>query len=234
MESTPPNNRPFRKTSSKNCFRRFPKVISDIGEICDWFLTKTCFLLDYANFFKLTLKLMQGGFSELRAIDLDMKFADDDEAIPMPDVKEYASDAEIENVTVGHIQDVLEHAYPNGLSVNTIAESLRCPAEDVENFLETLERVGVASRAPNQHDEWIRVDNFSSRIFLKYSQKHTCFFVQVPESQHQIQNKQHPTVAIITCLFVEKQSIDAIIEHSSTMHKYSKAGDSNVYTIGIR
>jgi len=31
---------------------------------------------------------------------------------------------------------------------------------------------------------------------------------------------------------VEKQSIDAIIEDSSTLHKYSKAGDSNVYTIG--
>lgn len=32
------------------------------------------------------------------------------------------NDAEIENVNIGHIQDVLEHAYPNGLSVEIIAE----------------------------------------------------------------------------------------------------------------
>lgn len=57
--------------------------------------------------------------------------------------------------------------------------------------------------------------------------------ILVPESNCQFQNKKHPTVAIITCLFVEKQSIDAIIENSSILHKYSKAGDSNVYIIGL-
>uniref|UniRef100_A0A915CR44 Nucleoside phosphorylase domain-containing protein n=1 Tax=Ditylenchus dipsaci TaxID=166011 RepID=A0A915CR44_9BILA len=171
---------------------------------------------DYANFFKLCLKLMQKpDFQQLEAIDVDMKFAQANEAIPMPDVKEYANDAEIENVTIGHIQDVLEHAYPNGLSVDMIAESLRCPQEEIDAYLEELEKTGVAQRVPNQPNEWIRVDNFS-----------------IPESQHQAQSKHHPTVAIITCLFVEKQSIDAIIENSSTLHKYSKAGDSNVYTIG--
>ena len=158
---------------------------------------------------------MQNGFEQLRAIDVDMKFAEEDEVIPMPNVKEYGNDAEIENVNIGHIQDVLEHAYPNGLSVDIIADALRCTPEEVERFLEELERNGIVSRAPNQHDQWIRVDNFS-----------------IPESQHQAQSKHHPTVAIITCLFVEKQCIDSIIENSSTMHKYSKAGDSNVYTIG--
>lgn len=60
------------------------------------------------------------------------------------------------------------------------------------------------------------------------------FLFLVPESQITLQSKgNHPTVAIITCLFVEKQCIDLIIEQSSTSHKYSKSGDSNVYTIGM-
>lgn len=32
------------------------------------------------------------------------------------------SGSEVENVTVAHVQEVLEHAYPNGLSVEVIAE----------------------------------------------------------------------------------------------------------------
>ncbi|KAI1713008.1 hypothetical protein Ddc_12100 [Ditylenchus destructor] len=96
-----------------------------------------------------------------------------------------------------------------------IAESLRCGQEEIDAYLEELEKTGIAQRVPNQPNDWIRVDNFS-----------------IPESHFQTQSKHHPTVAIITCLFVEKQSIDAIIENSSTLHKYSKAGDSNVYTIG--
>lgn len=32
------------------------------------------------------------------------------------------SGSEVESVTIAHVQDVLEHAYPNGLSVETIAE----------------------------------------------------------------------------------------------------------------
>lgn len=98
-------------------------------------------------------------------------------------------------------------------------------------FLSELERMGVAAKVQN---EWIRVDNFSSMlfpIFYLYLQKS---ILAVPESNYVMQNKHHPTVAIITCLFVEKQSIDAIIRDSSTLHKYSKAGDSNVYTIGIK
>lgn len=41
-----------------------------------------------------------------------------------------------------------------------------------------------------------------------------------------------PTIAIITCLFVEKQAVDAIIDESTTMHRYRSGGDSNIYTLG--
>ncbi len=69
----------------------------------------------------------------------------------------------MENVTVGHVQDVLEHAYPNSLSVAMIADSLRCSEPEVEAFLCELEQNGIATRVRNQTDEWLRVDNFSSR-----------------------------------------------------------------------
>jgi len=116
-------------------------------------------------------------------------------------------------VTAEHVRDVLEHAYPDSLSIESIAESLRCPVELIENYLEKLKKNGIVIPVQNQKGEWIRVNTVS---------------VNFPQ-----QNKKLPTVAIITCLFVEKQSIDAIIEDGQTLHKYSKTGDSGVYTIGV-
>lgn len=41
-----------------------------------------------------------------------------------------------------------------------------------------------------------------------------------------------PTIAVITCLFTEKQSIDAIMDECNTLHRYRSGGDSNIYTMG--
>uniref|UniRef100_A0A914CK19 Nucleoside phosphorylase domain-containing protein n=1 Tax=Acrobeloides nanus TaxID=290746 RepID=A0A914CK19_9BILA len=170
---------------------------------------------DYVTFFKRVLKLMQNDYWELRLVEIDMKFAQEDEAMQMPDAKAYDATSEIEDVTAGHVKDVLEHAYPNGLTVDIIAESLRAPIEQVEEFLEELAAQSIVQRVENQENEWIRVVPISLN-HLANAQS----------------NKQHPTVAIITCLFVEKQTVDSIIQGSTTVHKYRSGGDSNVYTIG--
>lgn len=174
----------------------------------------TVFPKDYVTFLKRVLKQMQSGYLALREVEIDMQFAKEEEAIQMPDLKEYESDSECENVNVGHVQDVLEHAYPNGLSVQVIAEALRCTEKEAEEFLKELERTGVAKKIQN---EWIRVDTVSAD----------------GKASGGTMLKEHPpTVAIITCLFVEKQSIDAIIDERTTVHRYRSGGDSNIYTLG--
>uniref|UniRef100_A0A915PWD2 Nucleoside phosphorylase domain-containing protein n=1 Tax=Setaria digitata TaxID=48799 RepID=A0A915PWD2_9BILA len=171
---------------------------------------------DYVTFLKRILKLMQSGYGTLREIEIDMQFAKENEAYQMPDPKEYDSGSEVENVTIAHVQEVLEHAYPNGLSVDIIAESLRCTNTEIEGFLHELEALGIVQKLQN---EWIRfgpADSIdTSRILTGFG------------------SREHPpTVAIITCLFVEKQSIDAIIDSSTTVHRYRSGGDSNIYTLG--
>ncbi|KHN89074.1 hypothetical protein Tcan_09422 [Toxocara canis] len=47
------------------------------------------FLKDYVTFLKRILKLMQGGYLPLHEVEIDMQFAKDEEAIQMPDIKEY-------------------------------------------------------------------------------------------------------------------------------------------------
>uniref|UniRef100_A0A8R1XZS4 Winged helix-turn-helix domain-containing protein n=1 Tax=Onchocerca volvulus TaxID=6282 RepID=A0A8R1XZS4_ONCVO len=170
---------------------------------------------DYVTFLKRILKLMQSNYGALREIEIDMQFAKENETYQMPDPKQYDSGSEVENVTIAHVQEVLEHAYPNGLSVDIIAESLRCTNKEVNGFLNELEALGVVQKLQN---EWIRVSAVDS---IDMSRAPTSFGP-----------RDHPTVAILTCLFVEKQSIDAIISNSTTVHRYRSGGDSNIYTLG--
>jgi hypothetical protein len=37
-------------------------------------------------------------------------------------------------------------------------------------------------------------------------------------------NADQPTVAIITCMFIEKQSVDAMIDQRQTLHRYKSGG----------
>lgn len=115
---------------------------------------------------------------------------------------------------MAHVQEVLEHAYPNGLTVELISDALRfacmrkmspnflrrCSEEEAMQYLLELEASGIVKR---EGDEWIRVD---TRNVNKLARQH-----QAPSGQ--------PTIAIITCLFVEKQAVDALLEDSYVIHK---------------
>ncbi|WKY03016.1 hypothetical protein Q1695_016367 [Nippostrongylus brasiliensis] len=168
---------------------------------------------DYVSFMVRILKQMQQEYAEIQRIDLEFKLVSEEEQVAIPDAAQYDSGSEVEEVTVGHIQELLEHAFPNGLTIPLMAEALRCPEEDVVRYLSELEALGIASRV---EDEWLRVDTRNVDA--------------VARAVHG--TPIQPTVAIITCLFVEKQAVDALIEDRSVLHKYKSGGDSNVYTMG--
>ncbi|PIO60889.1 hypothetical protein TELCIR_17603 [Teladorsagia circumcincta] len=94
-----------------------------------------------------------------------------------------------------------------------MAEALRTTEEEVLRYLGELEALGIVCRVD---DEWLRVDTRNVDA--------------VARAVHGTQDQ--PTVAIITCLFVEKQAVDALIEERSVLHKYKSGGDSNVYSMG--
>ncbi|GMT19564.1 hypothetical protein PFISCL1PPCAC_10861, partial [Pristionchus fissidentatus] len=170
---------------------------------------------DYVSFMKRVLKLMQEDFKEIDHVDLDMRFVAEEEQVAIPDAVQYDSSSEAEPVTVALVQEVLEHAYPNGLTLEVIAEALRCTEQEATQFLLELETTGIVQRVG---DEWIRVD---TRNVDAIARGHSL-----------AASSDHPTVAIVSCLFLEKQAVDALLDEPSTIHKYKSGGDSNVYTIG--
>ncbi|CAJ0598306.1 unnamed protein product [Cylicocyclus nassatus] len=168
---------------------------------------------DYVSFMTRVLKLMQHEYAEIMRIDMDFKLVSEDEQVVIPDAAQYDSGSEVEEVTVGHVQEVLEHAFPNGLTLPVMADALRCTEEEVYKYLKELEALGVARMV---EDEWLRVDTRNVDAVARAPQG--------PSDQ--------PTVAIISCLFIEKQAVDALIDDRTTVHKYKSGGDSNVYTMG--
>ncbi|KAK6030741.1 hypothetical protein OSTOST_03115, partial [Ostertagia ostertagi] len=168
---------------------------------------------DYVSFMMRILKQMQHEFAEIQRVDIEFKLLSEEEQVAIPDAAQYDSGSEVEEVTVGHIQELLEHAFPNGLSVPVMAEALRATEEEVVRYLGELEALGIVTRVD---DEWLRVDTRNVDAVARA--------VHGPQDQ--------PTVAIITCLFVEKQAVDALIEERSVLHKYKSGGDSNVYSMG--
>ncbi|KAJ1361241.1 hypothetical protein KIN20_020445 [Parelaphostrongylus tenuis] len=92
-------------------------------------------------------------------------------------------------------------------------KALRTTNDEVERYLNELEALGIARRV---EEEWLRVDTRNVDAIARTPHGPT----------------DQPTVAIITCLFVEKQAVDSLIEDRSMVHRYKSGGDSNIYTLG--
>ncbi|KAF1763177.1 hypothetical protein GCK72_011443 [Caenorhabditis remanei] len=179
---------------------------------------------DYASFMKRAMTLLHKEYTEIAEVIIDYKIVDEDEQVAIPDATQYDSGSELEEVTIGHVQEILEHAYPNGLPTSTISECLRCSNEETLEFLEELKTNGIVRVVG---DEWIRVDTKKVDESIEAHRNANAASAASTSGQG-----DQPTVAIISCLFVEKQAVDALIEESSTIHKYKSGGESNVYTLG--
>uniref|UniRef100_A0A0K0DSH3 Nucleoside phosphorylase domain-containing protein n=1 Tax=Strongyloides stercoralis TaxID=6248 RepID=A0A0K0DSH3_STRER len=174
---------------------------------------------DYLTFIKRMLKIMEDGYEEIKVIEIDMKLADEDEVIEMPN--DYDSEPSDVEVTSGHVQELLEHAFPNSLKVSNMANVLKCSEEEIQSFLMELAEKFIVERVDNEDNEWIRIEG-----------RHIDQNIAFKKHGESYEGKEQPTIAIITSLYSEKKAIDAIIENSHTFHKYRASGESNVYTTG--
>ena len=77
---------------------------------------------DYASFFKKILMMLKHDYFEISILEVETKIPEVNEAITMPDANTLGVEHEIEEVTMGHVQELLERAYPNGLTLDVIAE----------------------------------------------------------------------------------------------------------------
>jgi hypothetical protein len=112
--------------------------------------------------------------SYIRYIDMRIERVSDEDTIVIPAGKDCGkfiqllssypaseSDNEVEDLLAGHVQTVLEYAYPNSLNFNAIVEALRSTPELVTSFLNELVGKGIVEQL--ESGEYIRVNNFASK-----------------------------------------------------------------------
>lgn len=167
---------------------------------------------DYINFVKKLLKMMQQGFTGLLHIQVFMKMTSE---TPFQDLE---TSLETEVVTSESVKEVLEHAYPNGMLAENLANALQSSLDEVFTYLDELKSKNIVHQL--ESGQWIRVDPTTNleRSMVK----------QMPK----IHDMPEPTVAIITALYAEKLAVDAIIEDKKTFVRYKTDGESNIYTLG--
>ncbi|CAD5214225.1 unnamed protein product [Bursaphelenchus okinawaensis] len=151
----------------------------------------------------------------IKFVDVTVKRVAADAVVIVPTSKDCETDDEVEDVMAGHVQTMLEYAYPNALTFDAIVEDLRCDRDTVAGFIEELVQKGIAEKL--ESGEIIRVNNFAHVGETKFSKA---------------VKEKPPTIAIVTCLFVENLAVSSCVENANTLHMYNLNGDSNVYTVG--
>ncbi|KHJ42407.1 hypothetical protein D918_07536, partial [Trichuris suis] len=177
---------------------------------------------DYGNFLMRLAKLLKRRFTQIQVIDLEIKVtssektsleADDTSGDPAD-----ASHASAEPLKIGDVQELLEHAFPNGMGTAEIASTLNSSCAIVEEFLSQLETRGVITHL--ESDQWIRID------------KDADFQNAMGKQMPKVSRSDRPTVAIVTAFYAEKLAVDAMLENRRTYVRYKSDGESNVYTLG--
>ncbi|XP_003368325.1 conserved hypothetical protein [Trichinella spiralis] len=162
------------------------------------------------------IKLMQKRFTKLRKILVDIattRLITDQSS----ESDQHINSVE-ESVSIDTVKEALEHAFPNSLKEDDIADLFNCSVEVVRQYLTELMSRGLIAQLENC--QWIRVN--------RLAEFQNAMVKQMPKVGH----SDTPTVAIVTYLYVEKIAVDAMIENRKTYVRYKTDGESNVYTLG--
>ncbi|CDW57399.1 hypothetical protein TTRE_0000569101, partial [Trichuris trichiura] len=178
--------------------------------------------LDYGNFLMRLAKLLKRRFTQIQVIDLEIKVTSSEKTcLEVDDMTTDPADASYafaEPLKIGDVQELLEHAFPNGMGTAEIASTLNSSCAIVEEFLSQLEMRGVITHL--ESDQWIRVD------------KDADFQNAMGKQMPKVNRSDRPTVAIVTALYAEKLAVDAMLQNRRTYVRYKSDGESNVYTLG--
>uniref|UniRef100_A0A5S6QK10 Nucleoside phosphorylase domain-containing protein n=1 Tax=Trichuris muris TaxID=70415 RepID=A0A5S6QK10_TRIMR len=177
---------------------------------------------DYGNFLIRLAKLLKRRFTQIQSVDMEIQVTDSEKTI-LEDDSVINDPADVPRVPaeppkIGDVQELLEHAFPNGMTTVEIASTLNSSCAIVEEFLSQLAVRGVITHL--ESDQWVRID------------KDADFQNAIGKQMPKVSRSDRPSVAIVTALYAEKLAVDAMLENKRTYVRYKSDGESNVYTLG--
>ncbi|XP_031628034.1 uncharacterized protein LOC116343880 isoform X2 [Contarinia nasturtii] len=201
---------------------------------------------DYVGFIKKIMKLLQKGYNEIQALEIELRILEQTSAPPSRPPREghliycygdcerkyqEAMDAMREARTVSFedsqydfvpltaekVLEYIEQAYPNPITPEDLARNHGWTEEEVLQIMLSLQSRGIIKAMEFQH--FTRIHHEDTEI-------------KVVKQMPTIASNKQPTIAIITAQYCEKLAVDAMLENKETFVRYTTVGESNVYTLG--
>ncbi|KFB38100.1 AGAP000321-PA-like protein [Anopheles sinensis] len=210
---------------------------------------------DYVGFIKKIMKLLQKGYNEIQAIEIELRILEQTSAPPSRPSRP------------GHViicygnchkrapnsNDSGEHkTYPGGGGgggdVSFEDEQFEVVPLTPEKILELIEQAYPNPITPDdlaKDHGWEEEEVMAIMLVLKergliksmeynsYTRiHHDDQAIKIVKQMPTIASNKQPTIAIITAQYCEKLAVDAMLENKETFVRYTTVGESNVYTLG--
>ncbi|XP_058442779.1 uncharacterized protein LOC131425162 isoform X4 [Malaya genurostris] len=172
---------------------------------------------DYVGFIKKIMKLLQKGYNEIQAVEVELRILEQTSAPPSRPLSFEDSQFEVIPLTPEKILELIEQAYPNPITPEDLAKDNGWDEEEVLQIMMLLKERGL-----------IKSMEFNSFTRIHHDDKEIKIVKQMPT----IASNKQPTIAIITAQYCEKLAVDAMLENKETFVRYTTVGESNVYTLG--
>uniref|UniRef100_A0A336KWX4 CSON001613 protein n=1 Tax=Culicoides sonorensis TaxID=179676 RepID=A0A336KWX4_CULSO len=172
---------------------------------------------DYVGFIKKIMKLLQHGYNEIQAVEIELRILEQTSAPPSRPLSSEDSQFEVVPLTPEKILEIIEQAYPNPVNPEDLARDYGWSEEEVFKVLIALKERGL-----------IKSMEYNSFTRIHHEDKEIKVVKQMPT----IASNKQPTIAIVTAQYCEKLAVDAMLENKETFVRYTTVGESNVYTLG--
>ncbi|XP_050100416.1 uncharacterized protein LOC126581030 isoform X3 [Anopheles aquasalis] len=193
---------------------------------------------DYVGFIKKLMKLLQKGYNELQAIEVELRMLEQTSAPPSRPLSYEDMQFEVVPLTPVKILELIEQAYPNPITPEDLAKDYGWDEAEVLEIILLLKERGL-----------IKSMEYNSYTRIHHDDQEIKIVKQMPT----ITSNNQPTIAIITAQYCEKLAVDAMIENKETFVRYTtvghspeksingqeqprrrmnRFGESNVYTLG--
>ncbi|KAL5277264.1 hypothetical protein ACFFRR_002473 [Megaselia abdita] len=193
---------------------------------------------DYVGFIKKIMKLMQKGYDEIQALEVELRILEETSAPPSRPLSIDESQLESPPLTQEKVLELIEQAYPNPITAEDLAKDYGWEEADVTLVIQSLISRGL-----------IKSMEYNSYTRIHHEDKEIKVVKQMPT----ISSNKQPTIAIVTAQYCEKMAVDAMLENKETFVRYTtvdlvdqifsvsanslkrkkkRFGESNVYTLG--
>lgn len=172
---------------------------------------------DYVGFIKKIMKLMQKGYNEIQAIEIELRILEQTSAPPSRPLSFEDEQFEVVPLTPEKILELIEQAYPNPITPEDLAKDYGWEEEEVLAIMLVLKERGLIKSM--EYNSFTRIHHDDQAI-------------KIVKQMPTIASNKQPTIAIITAQYCEKLAVDAMLENKETFVRYTTVGESNVYTLG--